>query len=110
MPPGFTTQTGVVVFAGTNRADILDSALLRAGRFDRQIFIDKPDIKGRRQIFEVHLRGLKLEASATEIAQRLAALTPGMTGADIANVCNEAALIAARYDITLRLAMPARNC
>lgn len=95
---GFNSQTGVVVLAGTNRADVLDSALLRPGRFDRQIYIGLPDIIGRRQIFNVHLRNLKVDIPASEIAERLAALTPGMSGADIANVCNEAALIAARYN------------
>ncbi|GJD07376.1 ATP-dependent zinc metalloprotease FTSH 8, mitochondrial [Galdieria sulphuraria] len=93
---GFTSSTGVVVFAGTNRADILDKALLRPGRFDRQVLIDKPDIRGRYQIFLVHLRPLKLADDVSTIAKRLASLTPGFTGADIANICNEAALIAAR--------------
>lgn len=93
---GFTSSTGVVVFAGTNRADILDKALLRPGRFDRQVLIDKPDIRGRYQIFLVHLKPLKLADDMATIAKRLASLTPGFTGADIANICNEAALIAAR--------------
>jgi AFG3 family protein len=93
---GFTSSTGVVVFAGTNRADILDKALLRPGRFDRQVLIDKPDIRGRYQIFLVHLKPLKLADDMSTIAKRLASLTPGFTGADIANICNEAALIAAR--------------
>ena len=93
---GFDTQKGVVVLAGTNRADILDSALLRPGRFDRQINVDNPDIKGRFEIFQVHLKTLRLEDSIEDIAQRMAALTPGFSGADIANICNEAALIAAR--------------
>ncbi|GJQ15950.1 hypothetical protein GpartN1_g7741.t1 [Galdieria partita] len=93
---GFTSSTGVVVFAGTNRVDILDKALLRPGRFDRQVLIDKPDIRGRYQIFLVHLRPLKLADDMSTIAKRLASLTPGFTGADIANICNEAALIAAR--------------
>eukprot|EP00871_Galdieria_phlegrea_P002300 jgi/Galph1/3070/GphlegSOOS_G1751.1 len=97
---GFTSSTGVVVFAGTNRADILDRALLRPGRFDRQILIDKPDIRGRYQIFMVHLKPLKLADDMSKIAKRLASLTPGFTGADIANICNEAALIAARSNRT----------
>lgn len=95
---GFTSSTGVVVLAGTNRADILDRALLRPGRFDRQINIDKPDMRGRYDIFMVHLAPLKVKADTASIAKRLAALTPGFAGADIANICNEAALIAARSD------------
>ncbi|XP_048541697.1 ATP-dependent zinc metalloprotease FTSH 8, mitochondrial [Triticum urartu] len=97
---GFGTTAGVVVLAGTNRPDILDKALLRPGRFDRQITIDKPDIKGRDQIFRIYLTKLKLDNDPTYFSQRLAALTPGFAGADIANVCNEAALIAARTDET----------
>jgi AFG3 family protein len=97
---GFGTTAGVVVLAGTNRPDILDKALLRPGRFDRQITIDKPDIKGRDQIFRIYLTKLKLDQEPTFYSQRLAALTPGFAGADIANVCNEAALIAARTDET----------
>lgn len=93
---GFDTQKGVVVLAGTNRADILDPALLRPGRFDRQINVDNPDIKGRFEIFQVHLKPLRLADEVADIAQRMAALTPGFSGADIANICNEAALIAAR--------------
>lgn len=93
---GFKTQEGVVVLAGTNRADILDAALLRPGRFDRQIDIGKPDIKGREQIFSVYLKKLKVKADKADLARRLAALSPGFAGADIANICNEAALIAAR--------------
>jgi len=93
---GFKEQTGVVVLAGTNRVDILDSALLRPGRFDRQILVDKPDINGRRQIFEVHLKPLTLKDKISFLSERLAALTPGFAGADIANLCNEAAIIAAR--------------
>jgi len=93
---GFTPHSGVVVLAGTNRADVLDKALLRPGRFDRQILIDKPDIKGRFQIFMVHLRSLALANNMEDIARRMASLTPGFAGADIANICNEAALIAAR--------------
>lgn len=95
---GFSPSEGVVVLAGTNRADILDKALLRPGRFDRQIAIEKPDIKGRQQIFMVHLKGIKLKDAPEFISRRLAALTPGFAGADIANICNEAALIAARSD------------
>ncbi|XP_077579840.1 mitochondrial inner membrane m-AAA protease component AFG3L2 isoform X1 [Stigmatopora nigra] len=96
---GFNTATNVVVLAGTNRADILDPALLRPGRFDRQIYIGPPDIKGRVSIFKVHLRPLKLDPNANKegLARKMAALTPGFSGADIANVCNEAALIAARH-------------
>ncbi|XP_062225760.1 ATP-dependent zinc metalloprotease FTSH 3, mitochondrial-like [Phragmites australis] len=98
---GFGTTSGVVVLAGTNRPDILDKALLRPGRFDRQISIDKPDIKGRDQIFHIYLKKLKLDKEPSFYSQRLAALTPGFAGADIANVCNEAALIAARSGDTL---------
>ncbi|KAM7014959.1 mitochondrial inner membrane m-AAA protease component AFG3L1-like [Tautogolabrus adspersus] len=96
---GFNSSTNVVVLAGTNRADILDPALMRPGRFDRHIYIGPPDIKGRASIFKVHLRPLKLDPSieVEALARKLAALTPGFTGADIANVCNEAALIAARH-------------
>ncbi|CAA0836387.1 ATP-dependent zinc metalloprotease FTSH 10-mitochondrial [Striga hermonthica] len=98
---GFGTTSGVVVLAGTNRPDILDKALLRPGRFDRQITIDKPDIKGRDQIFRIYLNKLKLDQEPSYYSQRLAALTPGFAGADIANVCNEAALIAARTDSSI---------
>ncbi|XP_041048106.1 AFG3-like protein 2 [Carcharodon carcharias] len=96
---GFNTSTNVVVLAGTNRPDILDPALMRPGRFDRQIYIGPPDIKGRASIFKVHLSPLKMNPSINKeaLARKLAALTPGFTGADIANVCNEAALIAARH-------------
>jgi len=94
---GFTTSTNIVILAGTNRADILDNALTRPGRFDRTIQVDKPDIKGRIEIFKVHLRKLKLAVPIADVAQRMATLTPGMTGADIANVANEAALRAARF-------------
>ncbi|XP_017406324.1 ATP-dependent zinc metalloprotease FTSH 10, mitochondrial isoform X2 [Vigna angularis] len=97
---GFGTTSGVVVLAGTNRPDILDKALLRPGRFDRQIAIDKPDIKGRDQIFQIYLKKIKLDREPSYYSQRLAALTPGFAGADIANVCNEAALIAARREVT----------
>ncbi|XP_027703296.1 AFG3-like protein 1 isoform X2 [Vombatus ursinus] len=96
---GFNSSTNVVVLAGTNRPDILDPALMRPGRFDRQIYIGPPDIKGRCSIFKVHLRPLKLDENIGRdaLARKLAALTPGFTGADISNVCNEAALIAARH-------------
>lgn len=93
---GFNTTINVVVLAATNRVDILDKALLRPGRFDRQIFVPAPDIKGRASIFKVHLQPLKTNLDKTDLARKMAALTPGFTGADIANVCNEAALIAAR--------------
>ncbi|XP_031827908.1 AFG3 like matrix AAA peptidase subunit 2 [Nomia melanderi] len=93
---GFNTTTNVVVMAATNRIDILDSALLRPGRFDRQIFVPAPDIKGRASIFKVHLGPLKTTIDKDQLARKMASLTPGFTGADIANVCNEAALIAAR--------------
>lgn len=91
---GFGTNSGVIVLAATNRADILDKALLRAGRFDRQIYVELPDIVGRKEIFEVHMRGLKLGKDVDKVF--LAKQTPGFSGADIANVCNEAALMAAR--------------
>jgi AFG3 family protein len=97
---GFSTEASVVVLAGTNRADILDKALLRPGRFDRNISIDPPTKAGRVEIFKVHLKAVKLTGEADTLADRLAELTPGFTGADIANVCNEAALIAARNDKT----------
>ncbi len=91
---GFSTDSGVIILAATNRPDILDSALLRPGRFDRQISIDKPDLAGRAEIFKVHLKPLKLNSDVN--ADRLATQTAGFAGAEIANVCNEAALIAAR--------------
>lgn len=95
---GFANNSGVVVLAGTNRVDVLDPALLRPGRFDRQIVIDPPDIAGRREIFNVHLRKIKVAdpPGREEVAKMLSTRTPGFAGADIANVCNEAALIAAR--------------
>ena len=96
---GFGTQEHVVVLAGTNRPDVLDSALMRPGRFDRHIAIDRPDVVGRRGIFMVHLKPLRLSDTLPErenFAEKLAVLTPGFSGADIANVCNEAALHAAR--------------
>ena len=91
---GFGTNTNVIVLAATNRADVLDKALMRAGRFDRQIYVDLPDLRERKEIFEVHLKPLK--KSKTLDVDFLAKQTPGFSGADIANVCNEAALIAAR--------------
>ena len=93
---GFQTNAGVIVLAATNRVDILDKALMRAGRFDRQIEVGLPDVKERKAIFDVHLRKLKLDAKLDR--EFLAKQTPGFAGADIANVCNEAALIAARND------------
>ena len=91
---GFGTNTNVIVIAATNRADVLDKALMRAGRFDRQIYVDLPDLNERREIFKVHLKPLKVIKSLD--IEFLAKQTPGFSGADIANVCNEAALIAAR--------------
>jgi AFG3 family protein len=93
---GFGTDSGVIILAATNRPDVLDAALLRPGRFDRMISIDKPDIVGREQIFKVHLKPLKLGKDVD--AKKIAAQTPGFAGAEIMNVCNEAALIAARKD------------
>jgi len=93
---GFKDNSNIVILAGTNRHDILDPALMRPGRFDRQVQVDKPDIKGRIEIFKVHLQKLKTDIDLGEIAQRMATLTPGFAGADIANICNEAALCAAR--------------
>lgn len=93
---GFATDSGVIILAATNRPDVLDSALMRPGRFDRQISIDKPDIAGREHIFKVHLKPIKLSKNVD--VKKLAAQTPGFAGAEIANVCNEAALIAARRD------------
>ncbi len=93
---GFGTNAGVIIMAATNRADVLDKALLRAGRFDRQIYVELPDIEERKEIFEVHMRGLKLDDSVDR--DFLSRQTPGFSGADIANVCNEAALIAARHN------------
>lgn len=91
---GFGTDSGIIILAATNRPDVLDSALLRPGRFDRQVSIDKPDLIGREQIFKVHLKPIKLNDGVD--AKKLSAQTPGFAGAEIANVCNEAALIAAR--------------
>ncbi|KAI9139437.1 peptidase family M41-domain-containing protein, partial [Paraphysoderma sedebokerense] len=97
---GFGSSEHVVVLAGTNRPDVLDPALMRPGRFDRHIAIDRPDIKGREEIFKVHLQPIKMDPNQNvgELTRKLAALTPGFSGADIHNVCNEAALIAARYN------------
>ncbi len=91
---GFATDKGVILMAATNRPDVLDNALLRPGRFDRQIGIDRPDLKGRKEIFDVHLKNIKIAAGVK--SDILAEMTPGFAGADIANVCNEAALVAAR--------------
>lgn len=93
---GFGTNSGVIILAATNRADMLDSALLRAGRFDRQIHVDLPDLNERKEVFKVHLKPVKTDASLD--IDFLARQTPGFSGADIANVCNEAALIAARHN------------
>lgn len=95
---GFDVHSGIVVLAGTNRPDVLDKALLRPGRFDRIVTIDLPDIRGRKQIFDIHLKRITVPANSDRnaLAETLAALSPGFSGADIANVCNEAALIAAR--------------
>ncbi len=91
---GFGTNSGVIILAATNRADVLDSALMRAGRFDRQIYVDMPDLNERKEIFEVHLKPIKVSPDIN--VDFLARQTPGFSGADIANICNEAALIAAR--------------
>ena len=93
---GFATDSGVIILAATNRPDVLDQALLRPGRFDRQISIDKPDIVDREAILKVHLKALKLASDVDP--KKLAAQTPGFAGAELANICNEAALIAARKD------------
>ncbi|MEY3438283.1 MAG: hypothetical protein RL265_868, partial [Bacteroidota bacterium] len=93
---GFGTNSGVIILGATNRADVLDSALMRAGRFDRQIYVDMPDINERKEIFQVHLKPIKLEEGID--IEFLSKQTPGFSGADIANLCNEAALIAARKD------------
>ena len=95
---GFSSDKGVIILAATNRPDVLDNALMRPGRFDRQIMIDKPDLKSREEIFQVHLKAIKTGDNVE--ADKLAAMTPGFVGADIANICNEAALIAARRDKT----------
>jgi cell division protease FtsH len=91
---GFSGESGIIILAATNRPDVLDTALLRPGRFDSQISIDRPDVKGREDIFRVHLKPIKVSQKLN--VHKLAEQTPGFAGADIANVCNEAALIAAR--------------
>lgn len=98
---GFTTEESVIILAATNRADILDSALMRPGRFDRQVEVTSPNIDERAAIYKVHLKKIKLNAekTRTEYAKKLATLTPGFSGADISNVVNEAAIIAAREDL-----------
>jgi cell division protease FtsH len=93
---GFDTQAGVIIMAATNRPEILDPALLRPGRFDRHVAIDKPDIRGREQILKIHTRSVKLSAEVD--LKKIAALTPGFVGADLANLVNESALVAARRD------------
>ncbi len=93
---GFSTDKGVILMAATNRPDVLDNALLRPGRFDRQIGVDLPDLKGREAIFKVHLKNIKIDENVS--APVLSEMTPGFAGADIANICNEAALIAARFN------------
>lgn len=97
---GFNTESGVVILGGTNRPDVLDKALMRPGRFDRQIEIGIPDKDGRVQILKVHLQPLSLEGDVDELAEKIGRMTPGMSGAELANVCNEAGLIAARNDRT----------
>lgn len=100
---GFGTDSKVIVMAATNRKELLDNALTRPGRFDRIIDITLPDIEGRKQIFKVHLKPIKIQAKLTieELSNRLATLTPGFSGAEIANLCNEAAILAARKNKTL---------
>ena len=93
---GMANREGIVLLASTNRADVLDNALMRPGRFDRHIMIDLPTLIEREEIFQQHLKGIKIEKDAVYYAKRLAQLTPSFSGADIANVCNEAALNAAR--------------
>ncbi len=95
---GFGTTTHVIILAATNRKELLDPALTRPGRFDRSVEVSLPDIEGRKEIFMVHLKPLKLnpEKTKAEYAKRLATLTPGFSGADISNLCNEAAILAAR--------------
>ena len=99
---GFTTEESVIILAATNRADILDSALMRPGRFDRQVEVTSPNIDERAAIYKVHLKKIKLnaESTRTEYAKKLATLTPGFSGADISNVVNEAAIIAARENLS----------
>lgn len=95
---GFDSNASVIVLAGTNRVDVLDPALIRPGRFDRQITVEKPDIEARKDIFNIHLKKIVVTGDKDKYASRLASLTPGFAGADIANICNEAAIIAARKD------------
>lgn len=97
---GFSTDTSVIVLAATNRSDILDSALLRPGRFDRQVEVTLPSLEERAEIFKVHLKKIKVNETFDKetYAKKLSALTPGFSGADIANICNEAAIMAARAD------------
>lgn len=97
---GFSPSTGVVVLAGTNRADTLDAALKRAGRFDRHIAIERPDLQDRQKMFKLHLKPIKTieHLDKSEIARRMASLTPGFSGADVKNICNEAAITAARRE------------
>lgn len=97
---GFDNNSNVIVLAGTNRADVLDDALKRPGRFDRQVVVEKPDIGARQAIFNIHLKKIILDGNQDDFAARLASLTPGFVGADIANICNEAAIIAARKNKT----------
>ena len=93
---GFKPRDGITIFAGTNRVDVLDPALLRAGRFDRHIAVDKPDLNGRKEIAKIYLAKIKIEGDLDDIAEKLAEMTPGYTGADICNIVNEAAIIAIR--------------
>ena len=95
---GFGTDTNVIVMAATNRVNLLDQALIRPGRFDRLVEVTLPDLEGRRQIFNVHLKKIVVESGNKKenLAKRLSSLTPGFSGAEIANLCNEAALLAAR--------------
>lgn len=93
---GFESDTNVIVIAATNRPEALDPALCRPGRFSRRVFVDEPDLDGRRRILGVHIRGVPLEEDAEIICSLIASLTPGFVGADLANIINEAALLAAR--------------
>jgi AFG3 family protein len=97
---GFLTDSHVIVMAATNRQNLLDTALIRPGRFDRIVEVNLPDLEGRRQIFNVHLKKITVEQTKDkdQYARRLASLTPGFSGAEIANLCNEAALLAARHN------------
>lgn len=95
---GFKPRDGITIFAGTNRVDVLDPALLRAGRFDRHIAVDKPDIRGRKEIAKIYLAKIQIDGDLDNLAQKLAEMTPGYTGADICNIVNEAAIIAIRHN------------